>query len=51
MTPAGGLSAAVVGRVLDATHNNYTQVLFAGAGPYVAAALAFISPCRGTAAI
>ena len=36
----GGLSAAVVGRVLDATHNNYTLVFFVGAGAYVVATLA-----------
>jgi ACS family hexuronate transporter-like MFS transporter len=37
---AGGLSAAVVGRVLDATGNNYTLVFFVGAGAYVVATLA-----------
>jgi ACS family hexuronate transporter-like MFS transporter len=36
----GGLSAAVVGRVLDATNNNYTLVFFVGAGAYVVATLA-----------
>jgi ACS family hexuronate transporter-like MFS transporter len=36
----GGFSAAVVGRVLDATHNNYTLVFFVGAGAYVVATLA-----------
>jgi ACS family hexuronate transporter-like MFS transporter len=36
----GGLSAAVVGRVLDATHNNYTLVFFVAAGVYVVATLA-----------
>jgi len=36
----GGLSAAVVGRVLDATGNNYTLVFFVGAGAYVVATLA-----------
>jgi ACS family hexuronate transporter-like MFS transporter len=34
-----GFSAAVVGRVLDATHNNYTLVFFVGAGAYVVATL------------
>jgi ACS family hexuronate transporter-like MFS transporter len=37
---AGGFSAAVVGRVLDATNNNYTLVFFVGAGAYVVATLA-----------
>ena len=37
---AGGFSAAVVGRVLDATHDNYTLVFFVGAGAYVVATLA-----------
>ena len=37
---AGGFSAAVVGRVLDATHDNYTLVFFFGAGAYVVATLA-----------
>jgi ACS family hexuronate transporter-like MFS transporter len=37
---AGGFSAAVVGRVLDATHNNYELVFFVGAGAYVVAVLA-----------
>jgi ACS family hexuronate transporter-like MFS transporter len=32
-----GFSAAVVGRVLDATHNNYTLVFFVGAAAYVVA--------------
>ncbi|MEA2769445.1 MAG: transporter, family, hexuronate transporter [Acetobacteraceae bacterium] len=36
----GGFSAAVVGRVLDATHDNYTLVFFVGAGAYVVATLA-----------
>ena len=35
-----GFSAAVVGRVLDATGNNYTLVFFVGAGAYVVATLA-----------
>jgi ACS family hexuronate transporter-like MFS transporter len=35
-----GFSAAVVGRVLDATHNNYTLVFFVGAAAYVVATLA-----------
>jgi ACS family hexuronate transporter-like MFS transporter len=30
----------VVGRLLDATHNNYTLVFFVGAGAYVVATLA-----------
>ena len=34
-----GFSAIVVGRVLDATHDNYTVVFFAGAGAYVLATL------------
>jgi ACS family hexuronate transporter-like MFS transporter len=34
-----GFSAIVVGRVLDATHDNYTLVFFAGAGAYVVATL------------
>ena len=34
-----GFSAIVVGRVLDATNNNYTLVFFVGAGAYVAATL------------
>ena len=44
----GGLSAAVVGRVLDATHNNYTLVFFACAGAYVVAtgAVHFLLPKR-----
>ncbi len=37
---AGGLSAAVVGRVLDATNNNYTLVFFVGASAYVVSTLA-----------
>jgi ACS family hexuronate transporter-like MFS transporter len=36
----GGFSAAVVGRVLDATHDNYELVFFVGAGAYVVATLA-----------
>jgi len=36
----GGFSAVVVGRLLDATHNNYTLVFFAGASAYVVATLA-----------
>jgi MFS transporter, ACS family, hexuronate transporter len=36
----GGFSAAVVGRVLDATHNNYELVFIVGAGAYVVATLA-----------
>ncbi|HJS85752.1 MAG TPA: MFS transporter [Acetobacteraceae bacterium] len=36
----GGFSAVVVGRVLDATHNNYTLIFFAGAGAYVVATVA-----------
>jgi ACS family hexuronate transporter-like MFS transporter len=36
----GGFSAVVVGHVLDATHDNYTLVFFAGAGAYVLATLA-----------
>lgn len=35
-----GFSAIVVGRVLDATHNNYTIVFFVGASAYVVATLA-----------
>ena len=35
-----GFSAAAVGRVLDATGNNYTLVFFVGAGAYVVATLA-----------
>ena len=34
-----GFSAIVVGRVLDATNNNYTLVFFVGAGAYVVATL------------
>jgi MFS transporter, ACS family, hexuronate transporter len=37
---ASGFSAAVVGRVLDATNNNYEIVFFVGAGAYVVATLA-----------
>jgi ACS family hexuronate transporter-like MFS transporter len=37
---AGGFSTTVVGRVLDATHNNYELVFFVGAGAYVVATLA-----------
>ncbi len=33
----GGFSATVIGRVLDATNNNYTLVFFVGAGIYVVA--------------
>jgi MFS transporter, ACS family, hexuronate transporter len=33
----GGFSATVIGRVLDATNNNYTLVFFVGAGVYVVA--------------
>ncbi len=36
----GGFSAAVVGRVLDATDNNYELVFFVGAGAYAVATLA-----------
>jgi ACS family hexuronate transporter-like MFS transporter len=35
-----GFSAKLVGRLLDATGNNYTLVFFAGAGAYVVAVLA-----------
>jgi MFS transporter, ACS family, hexuronate transporter len=34
-----GFSAILVGRVLDATNNNYTLVFFVGAGAYVVATL------------
>jgi len=36
----GGFSAIFVGRLLDATHNNYTLLFFVGAGAYVVATLA-----------
>lgn len=38
----------LVGRLLDATHNNYTLVFFIGAGAYVAAVIAvhFLLPRR-----
>jgi MFS transporter, ACS family, hexuronate transporter len=35
-----GFSAKLVGRLLDATNNNYTLLFFIGAGAYVAATLA-----------
>jgi ACS family hexuronate transporter-like MFS transporter len=35
-----GFSAIFVGRLLDATHNNYTLLFFIGAGAYVVATLA-----------
>jgi MFS transporter, ACS family, hexuronate transporter len=35
-----GFSAKVVGRLLDATHDNYTLLFFVGAGAYVVATLA-----------
>jgi len=35
-----GFSAKVVGRLLDATNNNYTLVFFVGAGAYMVATLA-----------
>ncbi len=43
-----GFSAVVIGHVLDATHNNYTLVFFAGAGAYVVATLVvhFMLPKR-----
>lgn len=45
---AGAFSAAVIGRVLDATHNNYTVVFFACASVYVIATVIihFILPHR-----
>ena len=45
---AGAFSAAVVGRVLDATGNNYTLVFFACASVYVIATVIihFILPRR-----
>lgn len=45
---AGAFSAAVVGRVLDATHNNYTFVFFAAASVYVISVVVihFILPRR-----
>ena len=36
----GGFSAVFVGRLLDATHNNYTLLFFIGAGAYVVGTLA-----------
>ena len=36
----GGFSAVVVGRLLDATGNNYTLIFFVGASAYVVAVLA-----------
>ena len=43
-----GFSAVVIGRILDATHNNYTLVFFACAAAYVVATVAvhFILPKR-----
>jgi MFS transporter, ACS family, hexuronate transporter len=50
---AGAFSAAIIGRVLDATHNNYTVVFFACASVYVIATVAihFILPRRREAMI
>jgi ACS family hexuronate transporter-like MFS transporter len=50
---AGALSAAVIGRVLEATGNNYTIVFFACASVYVIATIIihFILPRRRTSII
>jgi ACS family hexuronate transporter-like MFS transporter len=50
---AGAFSAAVIGRVLDATGNNYTVVFFACASVYVIATaiIHFILPRRRTSII
>jgi ACS family hexuronate transporter-like MFS transporter len=50
---AGAFSAAVIGRVLDATHNNYTVVFFACASVYVIATVIihFILPRRRAAMV
>jgi ACS family hexuronate transporter-like MFS transporter len=50
---AGAFSAAAVGRVLDATGNNYTVVFFACASVYVIATaiIHFILPSRRTALV
>jgi ACS family hexuronate transporter-like MFS transporter len=47
---AGAFSAAVIGRTLDATGNNYTVVFFACASVYVIATVIihFILPSRRT---
>jgi len=44
----GGFSAKVVGRLLDATGNNYTLIFFVGAGAYVVAVIVihFMLPKR-----
>jgi ACS family hexuronate transporter-like MFS transporter len=44
----GGFSAKLVGRLLDATNNNYTLLFFVGAGAYVVATVAvhFMLPKR-----
>jgi ACS family hexuronate transporter-like MFS transporter len=48
-----GYSATVVGRVLDATHGNYTSIFFIAAGVYVVATIAihFILPRRRAAMV
>jgi ACS family hexuronate transporter-like MFS transporter len=45
---ASAFSAAIIGRVLDATHDNYTVVFFACASVYIVATVAihFILPRR-----
>jgi ACS family hexuronate transporter-like MFS transporter len=50
---AGAFSAAVIGRVLDATGNNYTVVFFACASVYVLATaiIHFVLPRRRTAMV
>lgn len=50
---ASAFSAAIIGRVLDATHDNYTVVFFACASVYVIATVAihFILPRRREAMI
>ena len=50
---AGAFSAAAIGRVLDATGNNYTVVFFACASVYVIAAVIihFILPRRRTSMV
>jgi ACS family hexuronate transporter-like MFS transporter len=50
---AGAFSAAVIGRVLDATGNNYTVVFFACASVYVVAVVAihFLLPRRRAAIV